>query len=44
MQSNKSCCEKCKHYNVFWNKGGCNLLNNEEHCKFEQKTKNKTNK
>lgn len=27
-------CFVCKHYNVFWDDSGCNLLNNGEQCKF----------
>lgn len=33
----KENCTKCTHYDMFWDGSGCNLLNNMEHCKFEQK-------
>lgn len=28
-------CAECKHHSVFWGNSGCNLLNNNEHCKYE---------
>ena len=28
-------CTECKHRDIFWGGSGCNLLNNEERCKFE---------
>ena len=34
---NKERCAKCTHHDVFWEGSGCNLLNNMEPCKFEQK-------
>lgn len=37
--TNKENCTECTHHNIFWEGSGCNLLNNMEHCKFEQKVK-----
>lgn len=34
---NKENCAKCTYYDIFWEGSGCNLLNNMESCKFEQK-------
>lgn len=31
----KDNCAVCIHHNVFWGGSGCNLLNNNEKCKFE---------
>lgn len=31
----KEDCAVCIHHNVFWGSSGCNLLNNNEKCKFE---------
>lgn len=28
-------CANCKHHDVFWSGGGCNLLNGGERCKYE---------
>ena len=28
-------CAECKNHSVFWGTSGCNLLNNNEHCKYE---------
>lgn len=33
----KENCAECKHHDVFWGSSGCNLLNNEDSCKFEPK-------
>lgn len=33
----KENCAECTHHDIFWEGSGCNLLNNMEHCKFEQK-------
>lgn len=37
--TNKENCTECIHHNIFWEGSRCNLLNNMEHCKFEQKVK-----
>lgn len=37
--TNKENCTECTHHNIFLEGPGCNLLNNMEHCKFEQKVK-----
>lgn len=34
---NKEKCTKCTYHDAFWDGSGCNLLNNMEPCKFEQK-------
>lgn len=41
MDELKLCCDcdNCKHHDVFWTGGGCNLLNNMERCKYESKQK-----
>lgn len=38
MEELKPCrenCEECRHHSVFWGNSGCNLLNNNEPCKYE---------
>lgn len=37
--TNKENCTECTHHNIFLEGSGCNLLNNMEHCKFQQKVK-----
>lgn len=34
---NKENCAECTHHDMFWEGSGCNLLNNMEPCRFEQK-------
>lgn len=33
----KENCAECRHHDVFWGGAGCNLLNNGERCKFEER-------
>ena len=37
QQEYRNECVQCKHYDAFWLGSGCNLQNNEETCKFEQR-------
>ena len=40
MDELKSCkenCAECIYHDVFWEGSGCNLLNNGERCKFENR-------
>ena len=34
---NEENCTECVHHDIFWEGSGCNLLNNMEFCRFEQK-------
>ena len=40
----KENCKTCKHHDVFWEHGGCNLMNGMEEPKYEKKDEYKVSK